>query len=299
MSKPATLSSMTGFARGEGGYEGSHWYWEARSVNARGLDVRFRLPSGFESLEAPARIVANERFKRGSLTLNLTVSAQGRTPRIKVNTDVLAQVVKAIHAIRFETDAAPPTADGILAIRGVLETEEVAPTEQEMSARDASVLTSLSTALDALARARAEEGRRLALVLTAQIDEIGKLTREAAGIAAMQPRAQKERLKRQVAELLEAGASISPERLAQELALLAAKADVREEIDRLVSHVAQARAMIAQGEAAGRRLDFLAQEFNREANTLCSKSADLELTRIGLAMKASIDQFREQVQNVE
>jgi uncharacterized protein (TIGR00255 family) len=294
-----TLASMTGFARIEGAHDGLRWFWECRSVNGRGLDLRFRLPPGFESVEPAARALAQERFKRGSLSLSLNMAQKTMVPRISVNMDVLAQVAAAVQAVRTQTDAVAPSAGELLALRGVLESDEAAPTESELTARDAAVLNSLATALDAMGKARAEEGRRLHAVLSAQIAEIETLCKQAGALAATQPDAAKARLKAQVQLLLDAGATVTPERLTQELALLAVRADVREELDRLAAHVAQARGLLAEGAGAGRRLDFLAQEFNREANTLCSKSSDIALTRVGLALKATIDQFKEQVQNVE
>lgn len=294
-----TLASMTGFARIEGAHDGLRWFWECRSVNGRGLDLRFRLPPGFEGVEPAARILATERFKRGSLSLSLTMAQKTAAPKISVNMDVLAQVAAAVQAVRAQTDAGPPTAGELLALRGVLEAEEAAPTEVDLMARDAAVLNSLATALDAMGKARAEEGRRLFTILSGQVDTVERLTREAGALAATQPAGMRARLQAQLQVLMDAGASVSPERLAQELALLAAKADVREELDRLGAHVAQARGLLSEGVGTGRRLDFLAQEFNREANTLCSKSTDIALTQTGLALKAVIDQFKEQVQNVE
>jgi uncharacterized protein (TIGR00255 family) len=294
-----TLASMTGFARIEGAHDGLRWFWECRSVNGRGLDLRFRLPPGFESVEPAARALAQERFKRGSLSLSLNMAQKAAAPKISVNMDVLAQVAAAVQAVRTQTDVGAPTAGELLALRGVLEAEESAPTETELTARDAAVLNSLATALDAMGKARAEEGRRLLTILSGQIDEVERLTREAGALAATQPEAMRARLQAQVQTLLDAGAGVSADRLAQELAILASKADVREELDRLSAHVAQARGLLKEGAGAGRRLDFLAQEFNREANTLCSKSSDIALTRTGLALKAVIDQFKEQVQNVE
>lgn len=294
-----TLASMTGFARIEGAHEGLRWFWECRSVNGRGLDLRFRLPPGFESVEPAARALATERFKRGSLSLSLNMQQKSAVPKISINMDVLAQVAAAVQAVRAQTDAGPPSAGELMTLRGVLEADERAPTETELTVRDAAVLNSLATALDAMAKARVEEGRRLFAVLNGQVTEIEALTRQAAGLAAAQPEAMRARLKTQVQALLDAGATVTPDRLAQELALLAVKADIREELDRLAAHVAQARGLLSAGEGAGRRLDFLAQEFNREANTLCSKSSDIALTQTGLALKAVIDQFKEQVQNVE
>jgi uncharacterized protein (TIGR00255 family) len=290
---------MTGFARIEGAHDGQRWFWECRSVNGRGLDLRFRVPPGFESIEPPARALAQERFKRGSLSLNLSMAQRPPVPRVSVNMDVLAQIAAAVQIVRTQTDAGPPSAGELLGLRGVLEAEEASPTESELSARDAAVLTSLATALDAMGKTRLEEGRRLYSVLLGQVGDIERLAQQAAGLGAVQPAAMRARLQNQVQMLLDSGATVSPDRLAQELALLAVKADIREELDRLAAHVAQARELLKDGAGAGRRLDFLAQEFNREANTLCSKSSDIALTQVGLALKAVIDQFKEQVQNVE
>ncbi|HAJ48262.1 MAG TPA: YicC family protein [Alphaproteobacteria bacterium] len=294
-----SLASMTGFARAEGAHMGASWFWEVRSVNHRGLDLRMRLAPGLETLEAPIRVMAAERFKRGALNLSVSYSNKPVSSRIKVNADALAQAIAAIQLVQRHLDVSPPAAEGILAIRGVLEPDDSQPDEAGQSGRDAAILTSLATALDALQQARRGEGRRLAQVLRAQIDDMESLVATAARSAATQPDTMRAKLEEQIKMLLGAGASVSPDRLAQELALLAVKADVREELDRLTAHIAQARELLEQGEAVGRRLDFLAQELNREANTLCAKSADLDLTRAGLALKACVDQFKEQVQNVE
>jgi uncharacterized protein (TIGR00255 family) len=294
-----TLSSMTGFARSQGAQAGWRWHWEVRSVNARGLDMRVRFPEGFDGLEGPSRILAQERFSRGNISASLTVTNDPVRGAIRVNPEVLAQVVAALDALKGKIVASPPTLDGILSLRGVLEPQTTELSEAELAARDASVLESLATALDALAAARRDEGARLHAVLVQQIERMEELVGQAERLAATQPASLRARLKTMVDELLAARAGVSEERLAQEVALLVTKADVREELDRLRSHLTQARNLFAAKGAQGRRLDFLAQEFNREANTLCSKSVDIELTRIGLELKAVIDQLREQVQNVE
>ena len=294
-----TLSSMTGFARVQGAQAGWRWHWEVRSVNARGLDVRVRFPEGFDGLEGPARILAGERFARGNISASLTLTNDPARGSIKINTDVLAQVVAALEALKGKVAAAPPTLDGILALRGVLEAQTAELSEADLAARDAAVLGSLANAFDALATARREEGSRLHTVLAQQVERMDQLVQGAERLAASQPAQLRARLGALVDELLSSRAGVSEDRLAQELALLLTKADVREEIDRLKSHLTQARGLFVASGAQGRRLDFLAQEFNREANTLCSKSSDIELTRIGLELKAVIDQLREQVQNVE
>lgn len=298
-----TLSSMTGFAESTGSHDGLHWRWEAKSVNGRGLDLRLRTPPGFDGLEAPARRLAAERFQRGSFQIALTVEPQDGVRGLTVDAAALASAVKIAREIAAETGLAPARVDGLLALKGVIVQDEGAVLDETArAARDAAILASLALALDKLVQARANEGAKLAALMTAQMAEVERLTAEAGRLAAIQPESLRARLAAQVQELLD-GQSLPPERLAQEVALLAVKADVREELDRLAAHVQDARALIAQdgrsGGAAGRKLDFLAQEFNREANTLCSKSADIALTRTGLALKAVIDQFREQSQNVE
>ena len=294
-----SLSSMTGFARTQGSQGPWRWHWEVRSVNARGLDVRVRVPEGFEGLEQPVRMLANERFTRGGVNATLTLDADPAKGTIRVNTDALQQVLAALKSLEGVVKADPPRLDGILALRGVLDTQAPVLTEVELAARDAAVLGSLAVALDALAAARREEGARLDNVLRQQTERMAALVAEAEKLAEAQPEQLRARLKTSIDEALKARPGLPEERLAQEIALLLVKADVREEIDRLKSHLTQARAMFSTGGAQGRRLDFLAQELNREANTLCSKSSDMQLTRVGLELKAVIDQLREQVQNIE
>jgi uncharacterized protein (TIGR00255 family) len=298
-----SFASMTGFAESSGSHEGLHWRWEAKSVNGRGLDLRLRTPPGFDGLELPARRLAAERFLRGSFQVMLSVEQQEGAHGLTVDATALASAVKIARELAAETGLPPARVDGLLALKGIIVSDDSASVDPVTRAhRDAAILESLATALDRLARERLAEGTRLAHLLGAQIAEIERLVVEAAALAAAQPVMLRERLKSQLAELLEA-VPVSEERMAQEVALLAVKADVREELDRLTAHVQDARALIAGAArgngGVGRKLDFLAQEFNREANTLCSKSADIALTRLGLALKAVIDQFREQSQNVE
>lgn len=294
-----TIVSMTGFAEAHGSRDGARWRWEVKSVNGRGLDLRLRTPAGFDTIEPPARMLANERFKRGSLQAALTFEGADAARGLRVDPVALAAAVRIAREVAAETGLAPARIDGLLALKGVIVQEEIIPVEApERGMRDAAILETLATALDALARARTNEGNKLLAVLSAQIDDIERLTKEASALAATQPAALRDKLAAQVADLL-SGGTLSDERLAQEVALLAVKADIREELDRLRAHVSEARTLMASGEAVGRKLDFLSQEFNREANTLCSKSSDIALTRLGLALKATIDQFREQAQNVE
>jgi uncharacterized protein (TIGR00255 family) len=297
-----SFSSMTGFAESTGSHEGLHWRWEAKSVNGRSLDLRLRTPPGFDGLELPARKLAAERFQRGSFQVSLIVEEQEGARGLSIDATALASAVRIARELAAETGLAPARIDGLLALKGVIVSDEGTRVDPVVRAhRDAALLESLATVLDRLRRERSAEGARLAQLLAAQVDEVERLVGEAAGLAGAQPGALRDRLKAQIAEIVN-GSPVSEERLAQEVALLAVKADVREELDRLKAHVHDARALVAgakDGSGVGRKLDFLAQEFNREANTLCSKSADIALTRVGLALKAVIDQFREQSQNVE
>ena len=294
-----TVASMTGFAESAGSHDGLRWRWEAKSVNGRSLDMRLRTPPGYDGLEPPARRLAGERFQRGSFQISLTVETEASARGLSIDAAALASAVRIAREVAAETGLAPARVDGILALKGVIvQDESESLDEKARGQRDAAILESLAVALDMLVKARGNEGAKLAALMNSQIGEIERLTQEAAGLAATQPEALRARLSAQLADLL-AGAPVPPDRLAQEVALLATRADVREELDRLTAHVQDARALMAQGKGVGRKLDFLAQEFNREANTLCSKSSDIALTRTGLALKAVIDQFREQAQNVE
>jgi uncharacterized protein (TIGR00255 family) len=293
------IVSMTGFAETHGARDSFRWRWEVKSVNGRGLELRLRLPPGFDSIEPAARMLANERFKRGNLQATLTFEPQEGARGLRVDTEALGAAVRIAREIAQETGLAPARVDGLLALKGVIVQDEGGILDpMARGHRDAAILKSLATAFDALSKARLNEGGKLAHLLSAQVDTIARLVAEADALAAAQPEALRQKLTVQIQELA-GNAQVAPERLAQEVALLATRADVREELDRLRAHVQDARALLHSVEAVGRKLDFLAQEFNREANTLCAKSADIALTRVGLALKATIDQFREQAQNVE
>lgn len=294
-----TINSMTGYARAQGQNGTFGWTWEIKSVNGRGLDLRSRLPSGFDFLDLPTREAVQRRFKRGSITISLSVDRLHKGGSLVVNEGLLAQYVDLVRRWQEQLPAfASPRIDGLLALKGVLE-----PGEPEEAAADptraAAMLETFAQAAEALAAMRSTEGERLSQVLAEQLNEIASLVARAEGSAAVAPDAIKDRLRQQVQALLDAAPALSEERLAQEAALIAAKADVREELDRLRSHVAAAAEMLAASEPVGRKLDFLCQELNREANTLCSKANDIELTRTGLTLKTVIEQFREQVQNIE
>ena len=293
------LQSMTGFARAAGQDERMSWTWEARSVNGRTLDVRVRVPSGFEAIEQAVRAAAAKQFHRGNVSLSLTIDRSGAPPAFRLNQPLLDQVFALQQDLAGRIRAEPPTLEGLLAIRGMLETVDVAEDEQVAAAREKAMSECGIEALAGLAAARAEEGSRLDALIARHIEIITGLTEDARAADAAQPEAHRARLRQFMTELLEAGTALPEERLAQEVALLVGKSDVREELDRLQAHIAAAHDLIAEGTAVGRRFDFLCQEFNRESNTLCSKSSDVALTRIGLALKAAIEQLREQIQNVE
>jgi uncharacterized protein (TIGR00255 family) len=291
------LASMTGFARAEGDDLGISWVWEMKSVNSKSLDLRLRLAPGFDSLEPQLRAMLAQRFRRGNFSASLAVTRT--TPAVvRVNRETLAQLVALMNELAGEIEAAPPRIDGLLALRGVVEMVEDEP-DAVLEERRRAVLDSWRIALDRLANARAEEGARLSAVLRNQLAEMIALVEAAVECAAAQPAAIRERLQTMLASLADLAPGMPEERVAQEMALLVARSDIREELERLRAHIEQAADLLRQEEAVGRRLDFLCQELNREANTLCSKSADIELTRIGLSLKAAVEQFREQVQNIE
>ena len=288
---------MTGFARAEGDDLGISWVWEMKSVNSKSLDLRLRLAPGFDSLEPQLRALLAQRFRRGNFSASLAVTRT--TPAVvRVNRETLAQLVALMNELAGEIEAAPPRIDGLLALRGVIEMVEDEP-DAVLEERRRAVLDSWRIALDRLANARAEEGARLSAVLRNQLAEMIALVEAAVECAAAQPAAIRERLQTMLASLADLAPGMPEERVAQEMALLVARSDIREELERLRAHIEQAADLLRQEEAVGRRLDFLCQELNREANTLCSKSADIELTRIGLSLKAAVEQFREQVQNIE
>ena len=294
------LSSMTGFAEGRGAHGNLRWRWELRSVNGRNLDVRLRIPPGYEGLEAGARTLASERFKRGSIQAALTVTMEEGNRGFRIDKETLAEAVNVAKRVAQETGLPPARVDGLLSLRGVIVQEEVVtPDDEKRLARNAAMHASLAEALERMAVARADEGAKIEKMLLSQVDEIEARTADARKIAADQPQAFRDKMQAQLDELLGPGSNVPEERLAQEVALLATRADLREELDRLAAHCQEARTLLGAGGPTGRKLDFLSQEFNREANTLCAKSSDIALTREGLALKAVIDQFREQVQNVE
>jgi uncharacterized protein (TIGR00255 family) len=293
------LSSMTGFARSHGASGPYTFEWELKSVNAKGFDLRLRLPPGWDELEALAKKRAGELLSRGTVYANLNVKRANAASTVRINEEVLSSIVRVAGELAGRIDAVAPSIDGLLAIKGVIEVVEPESNEEEDKAAKAAAAASFEQALNDLVQMRRREGTTLGQILGQRMDEIERLAKKAEAAPGRKPEAIRARLAEQVAALLEASDRFDSDRLNQEALMIAAKADIREELDRIASHISQVREMIGNGGPVGRRLDFLAQEFNREVNTCCSKSNDLELTNTGLEMKNVVEQFREQVQNLE
>jgi uncharacterized protein (TIGR00255 family) len=290
---------MTGFARTEGTENGYSWSWEIRSVNARSLDARLRIPSGLERLEVRLKQEVAKIFQRGNVSATLSLTRPPKQTTLSVNSEILDQVLALANDLTNRVKADPPTVDGLLAVRGVLDTVEEEESSEGRDGLEDAIIQSFVDGLDSLRENRDQEGQRLATVVKGHVDEIKGLADRAVLCAAATPAAIEARLREQVRSLIKDDPSLPEERIAQEVALLVAKGDIREELDRLAAHVEAARELLDSREPIGRPFDFLCQEFNREANTLCSKAADIELTRIGLDLKASIERLREQIQNIE
>jgi uncharacterized protein (TIGR00255 family) len=294
-----SIASMTGFAR-ETGVTGSYqWAWELKTVNGRGLEVRVRTPSGLDAIGEEARGQILKALTRGQGQLNLSLSKASAAPKLRVNQDVLQSLLSAINDLTLPNNVKPASLDGLLSVRGVVELDDDAADPSQDEGLVAALRGGIVMLIKSLKAARLKEGQALAGVLGQQLDLISRLVDEAEAAPARQPDAIRIRLEAQIAELLDGKANLDPARLHQEAVLIAARADIREELDRLRAHVDAARSLLQEGGSVGRRLDFLAQEFGREANTLCAKANDVSLSRIGLELKAVIEQFREQVQNVE
>lgn len=293
------LKSMTGFARVDGQCDGASWAFELRAVNGRGLDLRFRMPPGHDSLEARAREAVQRRLSRASVTANLELARASSVPVIRLNEAALSQVLTAAERVRALAGSPPVTVEALLGIRGVLETVEPTETPEAEADRLAAMYVTFERALEALVDSRAREGGRLTSIVQGQLDEISRLVDVVVASPARRPEAIARRLAEQVTRLTAGSSPLDPDRLHQEAVMLATKADVEEEVQRLRVHLASARDLLASDAPAGRQLDFLTQEFNREANTLCAKANDPEISRAGLAMKVVIDQMREQVANIE
>jgi uncharacterized protein (TIGR00255 family) len=291
---------MTGYAREQGQAGDVSWVWEIKSLNGRGLEMRTRLPTGFDRLDLPAREQVQKRITRGNIALTLSLKQSTTAKRPEVDEGVLAHYAELASRWHSKLPGfAPPSIDGMLALKGVIDPVTEDNTAEVPETVTQPILDSLHQTLEALCKMRAVEGKKLAAVLTGKLGEIADLVGKARQNAALDPASIRERLQVQVKALLDQMPALTEDRLAQEAALIAAKADIGEELDRLDAHIAQARDLVSGSEAVGRKLDFLCQEFNREANTLCAKAGELALTRIGLDLKAVIEQFREQVQNIE
>jgi uncharacterized protein (TIGR00255 family) len=294
-----TLASMTGFARSAGNSGDYGWVWELKSVNGKALDVRLRMPQGYDHLEIQSRNAIQQNFKRGNIQASLTIANGKQHEKLSINSEVLDQYLALAKDLHVRLGGEPPRVDNLMAMRGVLEVVPIPTDEVEQTSRDNGILSSLTEVVSALNAARLEEGSRLKATLVDQVSRIAELTQAAANNPARSAETIKARLKEQVTKLLETSNSFDPERLHQEAVMMATRADIQEEIDRLIAHVAAAKELLASKEPVGRKLDFLAQEFNREANTLCSKAGDKSMSAIGLELKTIIDQLREQVQNIE
>jgi uncharacterized protein (TIGR00255 family) len=293
------LASMTGFARAQGTSGSYAWAWELKSVNAKGLDLRLRLPPGWDAVEAPARAALSKILARGTVSATLTIDRASTTPAVRVNEEVLAALVDTAKKAASRFNIAAPSLDSILGMKGVIEITDAEENTDERQTAERAVVQGFEEALKGLAAMRAREGEALARILSDRISEIEKFSAAADANPARKPEAIRAKLSEQVKTLLATGEKFDPDRLHQEAMLLAAKADIREELDRLTTHVAAVRKLLKDGGPVGRKLDFLAQELNRESNTLCAKANDVSLTATGLELKAAVDQFREQVQNLE
>ena len=293
------LASMTGFARTQGTSGDWSWAWELKSVNGKGLDVRLRLPTGWDALEAGLKQSAARSLSRGNVNGTLTMSRADSAVSVRVNEDILRAVAASVNKVAADLDAPPVRLEALLGLKGVMESAEAEDTPEQRTETEKAVIAGFEQALRDLIIMRDQEGAALSAVLNDRLDGIAALTAAAEASPARKPDAIRAKLAEQIRVLLDAGANFDPDRLHQEALMIASKVDVREELDRLVAHVAAARAMLIEGGSVGRRLDFLAQEFNRETNTLCSKANDVSLTAIGLELKSLVEQFREQVQNIE
>ncbi len=291
---------MTGFARQDGSGEGLAWVWEARSVNGRGLDIRLRLPPGFDAMDAAVREAVTKRISRGNVTINLTTERQSGASTVRLNEGVLKDILKAADRVAEITGGVRPDTAVLISMKGVLEIGDNGLDDPEQrAARERMLIKSFEEASDKLVASRRSEGARLGQIISAQLVEIERMTGEVRASPSRTPETIRLRLQDLVARLLEASGTFDKDRLHQEAVLAATRADVEEELARLTAHVAAAREILDEKSAVGRKLDFLAQEFNREANTLCSKANAVDVTRIGLGLKSVIDQLREQVQNIE
>jgi uncharacterized protein (TIGR00255 family) len=293
------LQSMTGFARVEGYNDTARWIWEVRSVNGKSLDFRLRLPPGSDEQQLQIRKLVSKYFSRGNLQINLTIERQDAVALPVVNQPELDTVIAAIASLQERLDCPAPAAEQILAIKGVMETGAIEESEEQKATLADALMKDFDKLMKELEKARAGEGDIVVKILENQLDKLNKLTLAITNDPSRKPDQIKIRLESQISVLLDNTAGLDFDRLHQEAAILAAKADLREELDRLNAHIGSARQLLSGDGPVGRRLDFLCQEFNRECNTICSKSNASPVTAAGLDMKVVIDQIREQVQNLE
>ena len=294
-----TLKSMTGFGRDEGAGGDVTWHWELRTVNGKGLDIRVRIPPGYEELETRIRKSSGARFKRGNCTFNLSVKREQGAMQVQLNEVLFGQLLKASERAAELAGSEKPDLSTLLGMRGILETKEVEETEDAKHAHFDQMEASFDKAMHAVLAARLREGGHLKTIVEEQVDRIADITAKVSRLPSRHPDFIKARLAEGLKRIMDDVASMDSDRLYQEAAILAQRGDVEEELKRLEAHVSEARGLLNSGEPAGRQLDFLAQEFNREANTLCSKSNDTDMTKLGLELKAVIEQMREQIQNIE
>ncbi|MCF8473666.1 MAG: YicC family protein [Emcibacter sp.] len=294
-----TLSSMTGFAREAGAWNDYHWTWEIKSVNGRNLDVRFRMPIGLDAVEQAARKIIKDHIARGSINVNLQLSRDAASTAFKVNQEMLDILVEVAIDTSMRNHLPQPSLDALMGIRDVIQYIDKEEDEETILSRDKILLKSFDSSLKSFMNVRDTEGSALQIILNDILNDIEIFVKQAGELAKEMPEIIKKRYMDKVNALLDDKAGFDPDRIAQEVVLLATKADIKEEIDRLYAHIEAGRRYLKSDGQIGRKLDFLTQEFNREANTLCSKASDIRLTEIGLSLKTLIDQFREQVQNIE
>lgn len=294
-----TLSSMTGFGRAEGHFETYSWTWEIRSVNGKTLDIRVRIPSGLDAMDQHIKNTLKNHIARGNVNVSLQLQKESSDPALNINEDALNQLVNAAKEAAKKHDLPMPSIDRLLSIRDVVAISDMPEDDETIDARDGALKTSFLTAVESFKDSRNQEGEATFGMLSNILDEFEKLLEEAEKVAATQPHEIKKRFEEKVGALIDNIQGFEQERVTQEVVILATKADVKEETDRLRAHISSARTLLRKSGPVGRKLEFLSQEFNRETNTLCSKSSDITLTNIGLSLKAAIDQFREQILNVE